>query len=222
MRLWELEQGDENGEMGFAGGRGAQDAQALQQAELEAAALEEAMVRDEEIVGVDEVEANINAEPERPVLNINGGRVAVAQEGPLVLRIDAGAQPGPRRGHAEQQQAAAPPAARQQPRAGGPNRNRGNPGVARQQHHHQQQQQPGQRGRGGRGGRGRGVGPRQNGNHQPNQGQAIGRRDRPINQQVQQAADQQDEVQDVDAAWIRHFVHLALEDNEDLIDFEDE
>lgn len=174
--------------------------------------------------GVGEGVANRNVELGREAdFGADGGRIIVAQEGPLVLRLDVGIAPRPHGDRAapqeQQRGAAAPPAARQQrQRADGPHRNHGNARLAPQQ-----QRGFGQRGRGGRG---RGNGHRENHIQQPNQGPGLGRRQRQRqnNQQIPQeeAAGQQDELQDIDAAWIRHFVHLALEDNEDLIDFEDE
>lgn len=255
MRLWDYEEGDEIGQHGFIRGEPVIEAEPAApaapaaQAEPEAAAPmadpglrdailaegadEDGVLRDdalawEEILagGVGDAEANRNEQPERPVaLGANNGRVVVAQEGPLVLRLDMGGAPEPRRDRAGPQQqvqeAGAPPAARQQrQRAGGLQRNRANPGIARQQLHQQQQQQQQRIGQRGRGGRGRGTGRRENHNEVPNQGPGLGRRQRQHNQQPADGGGpgQQDELQDVDAAWIRHFIHLALEDNEHLID----
>lgn len=204
MRLWELEEGDENGQNIFAGGRG----QAIpppafeEMAAAEAAILPGAVVGGGVVIDRREVEGNVRPERERAAL---GPEVAVAQEGPLVLRLGAGVLREDRGG----QQAVAPPAARQQPARGQLLR-----GVARQP---QPQPHPGQRGRGGRA---RGFGRRQNPNPQANRAlnQGLGRRERHPHEQEPDAAGQHDQVEDGEAAWIRHFVHLALEDNEDLID----
>ncbi|KAJ4389208.1 hypothetical protein N0V93_006671 [Gnomoniopsis smithogilvyi] len=203
MRLWELEEGDENGENVFAGGRG----HAIRPPAFEEAAVAEAAVLPGVIGGGGAVvEGNVRPEREPVAL---GGDVAVAQEGPLVLRLGAGVL---REGRGGQQQVAAPPAPRQQPVRGHPR------GVPRQQQ--QPQAHPGQRGRGARA---RGAGRRQDVNPHANRAQNQGnaRRDPHILEQVRDAAGQHDQMEDGDAAWIRHFVHLALEDNEDLIDEDD-
>lgn len=206
MRLWELEGGDEGGQIAFAGGRAAQEVQVARNGlELAEIALEEAIVGDD---GVDNGGGrNVNVEPERPIPNENGAQVDVAREGPLVLRIDAGALPA-RGGRGGNQQAAAP----QQARGGAQNRNRRNPEVARQQQHQAQQ---GQRGRGGRG---RGLGNRQNQNQGLNRGaQNLARRERHVDEQLLDEAGRE-ELHAGEAAWIRHFVQLALNDNEHLLD----
>lgn len=256
MRLWDFEGGDDaengfvRGEWAPAGQAAA--AQPGRQAEREAEAppvdpglqgallaegideddalRADALAWEEHLAGApgnNRADRNNEPPPQRvQALGANGGHVVVAQEGPLVLRLDAG---GPRAARAQLQQqqqgeVAAPQAARQQRQgAVGPHRNHAHPGMARQLQHHQQQQF-GQRGRGGRGGRGRGFGRRENNNHHPNQGPEPARRQRENNPQAvaqERAAGQQDELQDRDAAWIRHFVHLALEDNEHLIDEDD-
>lgn len=205
MRLWELEGGDENGENGFAGGRVPQEAQAdRNEQDLAQIALEEAIVGD--VVDNGGGRNANNAEPERPAPNDNGAQVDVAREGPLVLRIDAGALPARPVLGGHQQGAA--------PRGGAQNRNRGNPAAARQQ----QQQQHGQQGQRGRGVRGRGFGHRQNQNQGPNRGAPnIARRERNIDEQARNEAGQE-ELHAREAAWIRHFVQLALDDNEHLLD----
>lgn len=205
MRLWELEEGDENGQNVFAGGRGpAVPPPAFEEmAAAEAAIIPGAIGGGGAVVDRREVDGNNRVEREPVALD---GNVAIAHEGPLVLRLGAGVLREDRGG---QQPAAAPPAPRQQPARGGHPR-----GVARQL---QPQPQPGQRGRGWRG---RGVGRRQDVNPLANraQNQGLARRERHIHEQLQDALGQHDQVEDGDAAWIRHFVHLALEDNEDLID----
>lgn len=198
MRLWELEQGDEDGQNFFAGGRGGQQAPRNEQ-EIAEIALEEAIVGDEGV-------GNQHQPEPRPAPNGNGRRVDVEREGPLVLRIDAGAAPAPGARGGRQ-----PVAARQQ-RGGPHNRGRGNPaGVGRQQAAQQ-----------GRAGRARGFGPRQNQNQGANRGaHNLIRRDRHVDAQQQRDEADQEEVQAGEAAWIRHFVQLALNDNEDLIDQDD-
>ncbi|KUI56729.1 E3 ubiquitin-protein ligase itt1 [Cytospora mali] len=205
MRLWELEGGDENGENAFVGGRAPQDVQAPRnEQELAEIVLEEAIVGDILDNGGGR---NANVEPERPVPNENGAQVEFAREGPLVLRIDAGVLPA-RAGPGGNQPAAAP----QRGRGGAQNRNRGNPAAARQQ---QQQAQQRQRGRGGRG---RGLGHRQNQNQGPNRGaHNPARRAQHVDEQVQDEAGLE-ELRAGEAAWIRHFVQLALDDNEHLLD----
>ncbi|KAG8159164.1 hypothetical protein KVR01_010825 [Diaporthe batatas] len=189
MRLWELEEGDEDGQNFFAGGRGGQQ-DPRNEREI---ALEEAIIGDEDV--------NQQQQPPepRPAPHENGRRVDVEREGPLVLRIDAAA-PAP--GAARQ------PAPVAQPRGGAQNRGRGNPaGGARQQ--------------AARGGRGRGFGPRQHLNQGPNRGaHNFIRRDRHLPAQQLRDEAEQEEVQAGEAAWIRHFVQLALNDNEDLIEDE--
>lgn len=195
MRLWELEEGDEDGQNFFAGGRGGQQAPRNEQ-EIAEIALEEAIVGDEGV-------GNHQQPEPRPALNENGRRVDVEREGPLVLRIDAGAAPAPGARGGRQ------PAPAPQQRGGGQNRGRGNPARGgRQQAAHQ-----------GRGGRARGIGPRQNQIQGPNHN--FIRRDRHVDAQHLRDEADQEEIQAGEAAWIRHFVQLALDDNEDLIDQDD-
>lgn len=207
MRLWELEEGDENGENVFAGGRGHAVPPPIfeEVAAAEVAIMPGAIGEGGAVVDLREVGGN--ARPGREPVGL-GGEVAVAHEGPLVLRLGAGVLREDRGG---QQQAAAPPAPHRQPARGHPR------GVARQP---QPQPQPGQRGRGQRV---RGFGRRQDVNLHANraQNQGVARRERHMHEQVRDIAGQHDQVEDGDAAWIRHFVHLALEDNEDLIDEDD-
>ncbi|KAJ4423493.1 hypothetical protein N0V82_001818 [Gnomoniopsis sp. IMI 355080] len=207
MRLWELEEGDENGQNVFAGRRGhVVPPQAFEEAAVAEAAILPGAIGGGGVV-VDRREVEEHVRPERGPAAL-GGDVAVAHEGPLVLRLGAGVLREDRGG---QQQAAAPPAPRRQPVRGH------HRGVARQP---QPQPQPGQRGRGGRA---RGLGRRQEVNPHANraQNQGVVRRERRIHEQVRDAGGQIDQVEDGEAAWIRHFVHLALEDNEDLIDEDD-
>lgn len=208
MRLWELEGGDEDGDNGFAGGRAPQEAQAdMNPQDPALIALEEAIMGD---VAENAGGRNANVEPERPAPNDNAPQVDVAREGPLVLRIDAGALPA-RAVPGGHQQAAAP--APRQARGGAQNPRR-NPAVARQR---QQQGQQGQQGQRGRGGRGRGFGPRQNQNQGQNRGAPhLAQREQNVDEQARDGAGQ--ELHAGEAAWIRQFVQLALNDNEHLLD----
>lgn len=215
MRLWELEEGDEHGQNFFAGGRGggraAQAAEAAQEEEMEAARLAE-QARAPDVVPEQPRAREDAVVRERPVLN---GRVGVEHEGPLVLRLDV----GPAREEGGQRQEEPGPApARQQPQARAQNRGRGNNPRRAQQLEHQRPAQLGNRGRGG--GRVRGAHPRQIPNQRgDHRAQAFARRDRNLNERVMvEAADDQDQLEDMDAAWVRQFVHLALEDNEHLLD----
>lgn len=169
MRLWELEEGDENGQNLFAGGRGAgmQDNAPVPQA-IQAPTPRQAGQQGEDVRP---------AARDRPAaLN---GEVAVTHEGPLVLRLGAVA---PRQ--AEPVVAPEPaPAPRRGPvhwRGQGFRRDYAAP---RREPVRAQQRRDGQR-----------------------QLEEMGRHD---------------EIADDDAAWVRHFVQLALQDNEDLLD-EDE
>lgn len=157
MRLWELEEGDENGQNLFVGGRGAgmQDNAPVPQV-IQAPVPRPAGQQGEDARP---------APRERPAaLN---GEVAITHEGPLVLRLGAIA---PRQAPVVPPEPAPPP--RREPLRGHIRFRREQPGRA--------QQRDGQR-----------------------QHQEMG---------------QHDEMEDRDAAWVRHFVHLALEDNEDLLD----
>lgn len=204
MRLWELEGGDENGEYAFAGGRAERQVEAVQPNEEQ----QPDVVVHHRDIGRRQAERNVRVDRERPApLN---GPVDVAREAPLVLRLDVGQQP-----------AAAPnPVQQQQLQARGQNRGRGNRGGLRQP---QRQAQPGLRGRGGGGAaaaRGRGdVVAHQRGAR--GGGGGIARREQQLDRRLQDEVDQDGQLEDRDAEWIRHFVQLALEDNEHLIDEDD-
>lgn len=158
MRLWELEEGDENGQNLFAGGRGA----AMEDGAHVPHAPQAPPPRPAGQPGED---ARPAARERPAALN---GEVAITHEGPLVLRLGAIAPPP----QAEPEAPPQPAAPRREPLRG---RGRGRRAAGRAG----QQQRDGQR-----------------------QLQEVG---------------QHDEMADDDAAWVRHFVQLALLDNEDLL-----
>lgn len=206
QRLWELEAGDEGDNeflADFDGQRAAMAEEEDDEDEAEAAELANVIPEIEEAEGGDEHNEDAEEQMARPG---NGGRVDVAREGPLVLRI--AADPPPAR--------QAPPAVPHPPQAGPQNRIRGNAGA------HQPQQQA-QRGRGHGRGRGRGRGAPRGGAHrnpQANQGpnHAPRLRERNVNPELQHQADEPGGLDAANQAWVRHFVHLALNDNEHLIE----
>ncbi|KAI1342024.1 RWD domain-containing protein [Xylariaceae sp. FL0016] len=230
MRLWELEGGDGNDVgIGFEGGN------VMRDANVAAGQYGEHL----EIVGqprAERQEANPNQPEQVPPAEIpnpvqqplpaadheeaprqqpNNGRAAVAREGPLVLRIEGDA---------------APP--------------RGERGVARGQpgppNHNLQQavnEGQGQRGggRGNRGGRGLRVNRQNNHHNQRNRAQGqnqplhnhgrngqnrMGNGD-PLRGRAGPAAENQaQELNPQQQAWVRHFVQMALNDQEDLLEWE--
>ncbi|OLN81387.1 E3 ubiquitin-protein ligase itt1 [Colletotrichum chlorophyti] len=196
MRLWELEGGDgDNVDYGFAGGlpqarnEQAQNAAAAAAAAAEPVEVVELVPEIEEPDDSDsETEADGNAEQARPPA---GG---VAREGPLILRI--GAEPAPRGGRgggaaAGQVPPAAPPAPAPPARRGGP--------AARG-------------GRGGRGNRGADARGGRRQNQQRNQAQRV-----PVPGGGNRQGGGVDGHGELDAhqeAWIRHFVQMALIDQE--------
>ncbi|KAI5921350.1 RWD domain-containing protein [Camillea tinctor] len=214
MRLWELRDGD-GGDVGngFEGGG------AIHNANVEAGQHGQQL----EIVGQpgparvdepDEAEGGlpqeapadappphdqqVQAEPGQPPQlppQQPEGRVAVAREGPLVLRIEGNAPPARGRGAAHRQPGAAVP--------------------------HAQAQAVNRRGRGNRRGRDLGVN-RQNrngiqGQHQPagNNGR-IGRNRMGIEDPLRE----ENQLDPRQAAWVRQFVQLALNDQEDLVEWD--
>lgn len=208
MRLWELEEGDEGGGIAFQGGRAVAQADLNQAAEgrgipIVEAALDAMEQRPRPLRRAD-------ANPNRAVLN---GPVNLVHEGPRVFRLDVAA---PREDGDGPQQVAVEPVVRDpQQLARGQIRNQGNARGARQQRPQAQAQRPQQPGQRGQAERGRGIG-RQNMNQ--GRGRAFARRDRHLDERIQEEAGQRDQLEDVDAAWVRQFVHLAMEDNEDLLD----
>ncbi|KAJ4250501.1 hypothetical protein NW762_011755 [Fusarium torreyae] len=198
MRLWELEGGDgDDVGLGFVGGRGpaANAPPALNEIEL----LPEVIESDES-----DDEDEPNARDNNRHLGGQGQGIEIAREGPLVIRlVDNQARDGRR---------AIPPAA---PDAPQPPAGRG---------HHGPPRGPAGRGRGARGAgrgapagvRGRGGGPR---------GGAAANRQRQNQRQAQlpQPAQGQDEnnqagLDPAQEAWVRRFVQMALNDEEDLVE----
>lgn len=250
MRLWELEEGDENGQYAFAGGRQQQEQQeAGGERQVEAVFQPNEGEQDEHDDDDDELPFDFDfgagpwdhlafvmprrdPPPQQPERNVNGrvpvvdrrerpaplhGAVDVAREAPLVLRLDVvpGQQPPPPQQQQRQQQ-------QTQNRlllARGNNNRRGGHGRG-------QRQQPAARGlgRGGgaRGMRGRGAA--------AGGGVGMARREPHIDRQLQDDAaaagvdrdDGGEQLEARDAEWIRHFVQLALEDNEHLLDDDDD
>ncbi|KAM0204357.1 hypothetical protein ACHAPI_000110 [Fusarium lateritium] len=200
MRLWELEGGDgDDVGLGFIGGRGpaANPPPAFDDIEL----LPEVIESDDS-----DDEGEVNAQDNNRHLGGQGQGIEIAREGPLVIRlVDNQARDGRR---------AIPPAAPDAP----------------QQHagrgHHGPPRGAAGRGRGARGGRGgaaavrgrgggpRGGGPAANVNRQ---------RGNPRQPQLPQAALDQDEnnqagLDPAQEAWVRRFVQMALNDEEDLVE----
>lgn len=196
MRLWELEGGDgDDVDVGFAGGRQQQQQAAVPQP-VEVIDIVPEIEEPDDTESEDEVD-NAVQEPRPPA----GG---VAREGPLVLRI--GADPAPRGGRggaaAGLGQGPIPPAA---PIAPAPPARRGG------------HEPRGGRGRGNRGAMDGRGGRRQNQQRNPNQNQA---------QRVPVAGGGNGaagvigdgELDPQHEAWIRHFVQMALMDEEDSDD----
>ncbi|KAJ3953482.1 hypothetical protein N0V92_010045 [Colletotrichum tropicale] len=196
MRLWELEGGDgDDVDVGFAGGR-QQQQQAVVPQPVEVIDIVPEIEEPDDTESEDEAD-NAVQEPRPPA----GG---VAREGPLVLRI--GADPAPRGGRggaaAGIGQGPIPPAA---PIAPAPPARRG------------RDQPRGGRGRGNRGAMDGRGGRRQNQQRNPNQNQA---------QRVPVAGGGNGaagvigdgELDPQHEAWIRHFVQMALMDEEDSDD----
>jgi E3 ubiquitin-protein ligase RNF14 len=245
MRLWELEHGDgDDVGIGFAGGARRAEPQPQPQQRPEegdriVAVLEES---DEEVIEREEIvfaqrrrDEENNNDNNNNAARGNGQAVAVAREGPLVLRI-AGNPPagagrgGPRGGHAGH--AAPPPAVPAAPARGGRQQLRGGQAGAR-----------GGRGGGGggarigaagrvAGGRGGGGAPHRQNNRGGGGRGAQGRNAAaPAHGAVhangnhgRRAVGPEDfEVEgggDLDAAqraWVRQFVQLALNDQEDVL-----
>ncbi|KAL1868311.1 hypothetical protein VTK73DRAFT_3744 [Phialemonium thermophilum] len=207
MRLWELEEGDEDGNYAFAGReRQRQPAAAPRpaQAAIPIPEVEEAEEDEEEAAA-----RRAAQEEQRRRNGQDGGEVAFAREGPLVLRIAVN-QPAPGTGNA------GPP--RRQVRADDANAVRG----------HRRGRAPAQGRRAGRGGPQHGGagavrGGRVAENRQVNQ---QGQRGPPPRRNAGGAAGGGLVVGEADLgaleeAWVRHFVQLALNDQEDvLLDFD--
>ena len=213
MRLWELEDGDgadvgydfAGGFIGRAADRGAPVEEHVEQIQIANVI--------PEIEEPDGDEEDRDIEPR--VEDEHDGRVDVAREGPLVLRI--AANPPPIR--------VIPPAVPNPPAVAARNP-QNNPGVRQ----HQQQAQRGRRGR-GRGFAGPvgpgGMAPRQNQNRQANHGRnnvavrGLPAANAPRNRNANNVQNNRQDGVELDAAqeaWVRHFVQLALVDGEDLIE----
>ncbi|KAI2641707.1 RWD-domain-containing protein [Hypomontagnella submonticulosa] len=209
MRLWELEGGD-GGDVGIGyGGNAARqaNAQAVQYGQHLERVRERLVVDDlheeaEEDEEMPEVLPEQQPRPEpgqpQPPRDQPNGRVAIAREGPLVLRIEGGAAPA--RARVEQ---------RRQPAAAD----------------HHGEINVGQRGgRGNRRGRGPGLNRQNNRNRAQGQNQQVNNNGR--NGQIRMG-DGDGEVLRGDGqldarqeAWIRQFVQLALNDQEDLVEWD--
>ncbi|RYO80348.1 hypothetical protein DL766_007792 [Monosporascus sp. MC13-8B] len=216
MRLWELEGGD-GADIGIAyvGGGAVRNANIPADEYGQHLEILEVVGRDEARDGPDNAgpaaeAAGGQVQGQRPgqaehqqqeQQRANGG-AAVAREGPLVLRIEGGPPRAQARG-----------AARRAPAAAAVGR-----GGA----------QPANRdGRGGRGGRGnrRGRGPRANRQNDgmPMQGQNLRlNNNAPGGQGIGDLLRQEGELDPNQAAWIRQFVQLALMDQEDLVDWDND
>ncbi|KIL91139.1 hypothetical protein FAVG1_05836 [Fusarium avenaceum] len=202
MRLWELEGGDgDDVGLGFIGGRGpaANPPPAFDDIEL----LPEVIESDDS-----DDEGEINAQNNNRHLGGQGQGIEIAREGPLVIRlVDNQARDGRR---------AIPPAAPDAPQQPAGRGHHGPPRGAAGR---------GRGARGGRGGaaaavaavRGRGGGPRGGGPA------ANRQRGNPRQPQLPQAALDQDEnnqagLDPAQEAWVRRFVQMALNDEEDLVE----
>ncbi|KAL4726085.1 hypothetical protein ACLX1H_006762 [Fusarium chlamydosporum] len=201
MRLWELEGGDgDDVGLGFIGGRGpaANPPPALNDIEL----LPE-VIESDDSEGEEEVDARDNNRQLGGQGQGQGQGIEIAREGPLVIRlVDNQARDGRR---------AIPPAAPdapQQPAGRG---------------HHGPPRGAAGRGRGARGaGRG-GAAVRRGGGGPRGGGAANRQRANQRQPQPQQQANGQDEnnqagLDPAQEAWVRRFVQMALNDEEDLVE----
>ncbi|KAF5657266.1 HFB30-like protein [Fusarium heterosporum] len=200
MRLWELEGGDgDDVGLGFVGGR------AIAAAANPAPAFDDIELLPEVIESDDsEDEVEVNAHDNNRHLGGQDQGIEVAREGPLVIRlVDNQARDGRR---------AIPPAAPdapQQPAGRG---------------HHGPPRGPAGRGRGARGGRGGAAVARGRGGGNRGGGVAANRQRANQRQpQLPQAVPGQDEnnqdgLDPAQEAWVRRFVQMALNDEEDLVE----
>ncbi|KAB5575870.1 RING finger protein [Coniochaeta sp. 2T2.1] len=249
MRLWELEHGDgDDVDYGFAGGARRPDPQPEQEqpqapepGRIVAVVEEpdEVRVRGEEIVFGQRRRDGENGNNDGNQPQQNGQPVAVAREGPLVLRI-AGNQPagagrgGPRGGHAPPVPAAPARGGRQAHLRGGQAGLRGGRGGRAGA----RAGGPGGDGRRGGGNAGRGAAHRQNirgGQGFQQRHNAAAAAHGHVAADVEQAAFLPEELMDgaleggdwdvedggdldaVQRAWVRQFVQLALNDQEDVL-----
>lgn len=212
-RLWELEAGDgDDVGLGFIGGREAAVA-ARQDLELDAALLipeiEEADGEDEAGLVIGAAAGAVDGRMAPRAANEPENERGVALEAPLVLRI--AADPPGRVAPPPPPPVPNPPPAAGEARAGG----------------HQHPRRRG--GRGARGGRGGAVHPQQNGQARNNGAAPRGQGGRPrggggggggaVPEAVPEAdVPNEDDLNERQRAWIRQFVQLALNDEEDLVD----
>ncbi|RGP62217.1 hypothetical protein FLONG3_10296 [Fusarium longipes] len=195
MRLWELEGGDgDDVGLGFIGGPAANPPPALNEIELLPEVIESDDSDDEEEVDAPDNNRQLGGQGQ-------GQGIEVAREGPLVIRlVDNQARDGRR---------AIPPAAPDAPQhpagrghhgppRGAAGRGRGARGAGRG---------GAAVGRGGGGPRGGGAANRQRANQRQPQQQANGQND-----------NNQDGLDPAQEAWVRRFVQMALNDEEDLVD----
>ncbi|EGO61208.1 hypothetical protein NEUTE1DRAFT_36619 [Neurospora tetrasperma FGSC 2508] len=217
QRLWELEQGDgDDVGLGFEGGAAPPGFEGLPEqrlVELLMADMEESDDEEDDFGGPPpfgdrELDRQLAQRIEAEAQNDAGrgvGGVAIAREGPLVLRIDGGRggggrnQPAAGRGRGGGAAAAAPNG----PAAGGGRGGRG-------------------RGDNARGGQGAG-GANIRGQHQNRGGAPNNRHNNRNNHPNHNGVNVPDGIRldPQQEAWIRQFVHLALEDQEDLL-FDDD
>ncbi|RYP51372.1 hypothetical protein DL768_003300 [Monosporascus sp. mg162] len=215
MRLWELEGGDgADVGIGYVGGGAVRNADIAageygQHLEiLEGVGRDEARERPDNAgpaeAGGEQIQGQRpgRAEHQQQEQQQANGRAAVAREGPLVLRIQGGLPPAQAGG-----------AARRAPAAAAVGRGGAQPAN--------------EDGRGGRGGRGnrRGRGPRANrqNDRMPAQGQNLRMNNNARGGQgIGDLLRQEGELDPNQAAWIRQFVQLALMDQEDLVDWDND
>ena len=227
MRLWELEMGDgDDVGLDFAGGAGG----GVRPAVPVAVPIQELIPEIEE--PEEEHEDYLPPWPQPQELHADGGQVGIAREGPLVLRIAANQPAAPGRGGPRGRQPA--PAAPQPAPAPAPGAPRG--GAARAARNQQaargagagaaaqRGQRPGaggvaagqQRGR-GRGGVAGGPAHRQiNINNPVNQGERAQRRNLNHADLLGDIGDD-GELAPAHRDWVRQFVQLALNDEEDIL-----
>jgi E3 ubiquitin-protein ligase RNF14 len=210
QRLWELEEGDgDDVGVNFAGGVEQQHLQRPRPAQRQlppgrAGPVEHAVVRDEQGVEVLRVVPEIeepdddDSDGDDPSSaeedDAEDANVGVAREGPLVLRIGGGRRPGRTPPPVPPAVPAPPEQGRGGRRLDRPPRGRGG-GPA------------GGRGRGNRGGARRGAAQRN--------GLAVA-------DEANQPRENDDELDPAQRAWVRHFVLMALNDEEDSGSDDDE
>lgn len=215
MRLWELEGGDgADVGIGYVGGGAVRGADIPADQHGQRLEILDGVGRDEARDGPDNAgpaeaaggqiqgQGPGRAEHQQQEQQQANGRAAVAREGPLVLRIEGGLPPAQARG-----------AARRAPAAAAVGRGGAQPAN-----------EDGRRARGGRGNR-RGRGPRadRRNDRMPMQGQNLRMNNNAHGGQgIGDLLRQEGELDPNQAAWIRQFVQLALMDQEDLVDWDND